>query len=1517
MLTDLQLLSRYHAEGDATAFRDLVQAHAGMVFATARRITRDEAMAEDVAQETFLQLARQSRHITQSVAAWLHRVAWRRACNAVRDDATRRRIEAEAAATEAAVREPPECEATWAEVEAVLDEAVDELPDNLRGPLVMHFLQGRTQRDIADQLEVNQSTVSRLVDEGLAVLRSRLKSRGLLCGAGLAALLMANNAAVAAPAALLASLGKLSMSGIGAVSATPAATTGASATLWLKVGAAALLTAGAFVILKTQLPSPTHAGREGIVGSPALPTPPAPPKQSAPATAVPAAPMPARPSSIAPAPTPPMAAPATAHPVPVHELVHSFPKPPMHPSGHLVLDADGWLWGTVQSGGEYGLGAIYKMRRNGADWQQVVSFNGINGLPRGKYTRGGLMPAPDGTFWGVTESGGRYDGGTLYHFDPRSGALTTAVEFDRVGSPRARPWIAPNGRLWGTTYSGIYCLDPSSREVTTIARFTGRTGQLRGGRTQAGLTPDGLGFLWGATGEGGSSGNGTIFKVNLATGEAATVLDFTGKDGAFIGKQPVGDLTLGADENLWGTTRNGGSDDFGTVFKIAPSTGAFTHVAEFNMRNRVGMEPETQLVADGEGCLWGTTCYGGLNGHGSIYKVNANTGEFGSVVAFTGMEGSAQGGPARGNLLQGGAGEFFGVCDFGGRSDLGVVYHLDTKTGSYTMLKDIADTAPNAEGSDPRGTLVSDDAGWLWGGTTNGGAQHAGTIFKFDPVTGELVTVVHFTGADGPCRGHFSGLRLVRDGKGFLWGTTRISKNTIFKIDERTGGFTEVIEFSNKKTPGIQAPFGGIAFDNNGCLWAAAAASIIKIDPHAGTAKTLASVEGDYLRGGLTLDGKGVLWGCSQVMPGSSRRASLFKIDTATDKVTVVRTFDNADAGWNGWNPDTEMWWDGGESMWFSAVFDVTTGNRQCTLYELDIRTGDLISSHRSRDFRMINSPVLDERGVLWGTGSQFGFGSPGYIYTFDARTRQFAKLFEFTGIGSQARTGAQADSARLYRHSDGNYYGLTRMGGPGNGGTIYRLRFGPTPMTQEAVILADGRVELHGVLRPNGRDTTAAFEWGTDPSLKDARVAEAGTVRAGEMVKSVQALLAGLPRGATHYFRLRGINPANAVPQRGAILSFVIPAEETKPGEALLATASKDTVSGADATAQAAAEAAAPAQPAKKHRLRIIMVPGAGAGIVHGWLRGEAYEIGKTYSLTAQADNGYVFAHWSGRGIGGPAAANPQLNFTFTKELAERPFITATFVRNPFHEGVLGPYHGLVYALEGVQPGIDTTGALELNVEELGDFTGTLRYDGDALPTEGTFDTGGSARFGEQLAFTALIPRAEKPALLLSLQLNFAEDGSGGIVGFVGLWKGEQATWQSQLHVMHDVPSAFLAEDPFIKRLTGTGSLNVELLALDSGEVLPPARMSLQPDGRLQLSADLPDGTALLGDVHLSRQSQLSFFQPLTNGEGIGSFGVDLPLSHLLQRPEQAGAQGWWLPPAGSMRPITVQGIQTEPDGR
>ncbi len=251
MPSDLQHLQRYATTGDAHAFRELVQAHGAMVHATALRVTCDAAAAQDVAQETFLELARKAGSITQSVAAWLHRVSWNRACDAVRRDSTRKRFEHAMAGTWHTDRE-----ATRADIEPHLDASLNELPNELREVLVLYFLEGRTQAEVARYLGKNQATVFRAIERGISAMREALRSRGVIAGAGLVALFAAQPAQ-AAPAAVQASLGKLSLTDIGTSSAiTPASSIFTTTLITMTATTKALLITGA--IAAATLPFVLH-----------------------------------------------------------------------------------------------------------------------------------------------------------------------------------------------------------------------------------------------------------------------------------------------------------------------------------------------------------------------------------------------------------------------------------------------------------------------------------------------------------------------------------------------------------------------------------------------------------------------------------------------------------------------------------------------------------------------------------------------------------------------------------------------------------------------------------------------------------------------------------------------------------------------------------------------------------------------------------------------------------------------------------------------------------------------------------------------------------------------------------------------------------------------------------------------------------------------------------------------------------------------------------------------------------
>lgn len=280
MHTDLQLLSRYHRHGDAEAFQSLVRAHAGMVHATAQRITRDAALAQDVAQETFLALAHSSGSAIRSVGAWLHHVAWQKAKNLVRGEVRRETYESAAAAQLTAAGQA----SWWAELEPLIDEVLADLPEPDRTLLIEHYLEGHTQQELARRHGLSQSTVSRQLEEALRLLRGRLRSRGVIGGAALASIFSAQSAQ-AAPPSLSVALGKMAISGVGASPALLTST--ATLTPLLVMSTPKILLSLAAVVTLATAP---------LVYEWRHPTPPpaAPPKAPDPKTVAAAKPKPAK-----------------------------------------------------------------------------------------------------------------------------------------------------------------------------------------------------------------------------------------------------------------------------------------------------------------------------------------------------------------------------------------------------------------------------------------------------------------------------------------------------------------------------------------------------------------------------------------------------------------------------------------------------------------------------------------------------------------------------------------------------------------------------------------------------------------------------------------------------------------------------------------------------------------------------------------------------------------------------------------------------------------------------------------------------------------------------------------------------------------------------------------------------------------------------------------------------------------------------------------------------------------------
>src|SRR5216683_2832435 len=200
--SDSQLLDDFSTCRDETAFAALVARHGPMVLRVCRRVLNHEQDAEDAFQATFLVLARKTGSIRKraALAEWLHGVAYRTAMQAKRSAARRRNHEARLrASTPKAVASP-----TWDDVQAVLDQEIQRLPEAFRTAFVLCVLEGKSGPQAAAELGVKEGTVWSRLTRARQRLQQQLARRGLELSVLLAALSVAEGAGKAAVPTVLA-----------------------------------------------------------------------------------------------------------------------------------------------------------------------------------------------------------------------------------------------------------------------------------------------------------------------------------------------------------------------------------------------------------------------------------------------------------------------------------------------------------------------------------------------------------------------------------------------------------------------------------------------------------------------------------------------------------------------------------------------------------------------------------------------------------------------------------------------------------------------------------------------------------------------------------------------------------------------------------------------------------------------------------------------------------------------------------------------------------------------------------------------------------------------------------------------------------------------------------------------------------------------------------------------------------------------------------------------------------------
>jgi RNA polymerase sigma factor (sigma-70 family) len=201
--SDTEFLRQFATTRSEVAFEALVRRHGPMVEGVCRRILGEVHSAEDAFQAVFMVLVKKSASIRRPelLANWLYGVACRIArkakISALRKESRERR------AGRMPTQEQQLLDLEWAELKAVLDEELSQLPEKYRAPLVLCYLCGQTNAEAAAQLGWPSGSMSERLSRAREMLRKRLNRRGLTLSAGLLALLLTNKAGSAAVSPLL------------------------------------------------------------------------------------------------------------------------------------------------------------------------------------------------------------------------------------------------------------------------------------------------------------------------------------------------------------------------------------------------------------------------------------------------------------------------------------------------------------------------------------------------------------------------------------------------------------------------------------------------------------------------------------------------------------------------------------------------------------------------------------------------------------------------------------------------------------------------------------------------------------------------------------------------------------------------------------------------------------------------------------------------------------------------------------------------------------------------------------------------------------------------------------------------------------------------------------------------------------------------------------------------------------------------------------------------------------------
>jgi uncharacterized repeat protein (TIGR03803 family) len=365
-----------------------------------------------------------------------------------------------------------------------------------------------------------------------------------------------------------------------------------------------------------------------------------------------------------------------------------------------------------------------------------------------------------------------------------SAQVNVIYDFGTYPSDAATPYTTflvadPVGNLYGTTtetlsavYGSVFELSPQPPgwSEKLLHTFDGVDGW--NADTSSGLVRDSAGNLYGMTAVGGSYGpypqDGVVYELSPSgnSWKYSIIWEFgkVPQDGI----NPTGSFIIDKNGQLYGVTSLGGSNGYGTVFKLHYSNGVWSEQILFNFNQTDGENPNGPLVMDAKGDLFGTT-YNGGNSFGTAFELKLTPAGSYQLILLCNFHGYPDGANPDGSLLAL-AGSLFGTTSNGGTHNNGTIFQLTPQGAGWK--KTVIDNFGQGlhDGAHPRAGLTAANGG-IYGTTEYGGSTSAGTVFGLHlqgGVWGENF-LASFLDEAGQATYPSGGLLLYSDGN--LYGT--------------------------------------------------------------------------------------------------------------------------------------------------------------------------------------------------------------------------------------------------------------------------------------------------------------------------------------------------------------------------------------------------------------------------------------------------------------------------------------------------------------------------------------------------------------------------------------------------------------------------------------------------------------------------------------------------------------------------------------------------------------------------